>query len=244
MKLLLTSSGISNASILDALVELLGKPIVESTALVVPTAIHPFSSGPEMAARLIRGEVRTPLTDLGWGSLGVLELTALPSIKKDVWIPTVQAADALLFWGGDPLYLSFWMHESGLVDLLPSLTESVYVGISAGAMAAATTFGETYTDPPGGSGRPLTSEDLVFDTPDGDISRTFVTAAGAGLVDFSLIPHLDNADHPDASLTNAEKWAAKLPVPTYAIDEQTALKVTDGVVEVVSEGAWRLFAPA
>jgi dipeptidase E len=240
----LTSSGISNASILDALVELLGKPIVESTALVVPTAIHPFSSGPEMAARLIRGEVRTPLTDLGWGSLGVLELTALPSIKKDVWIPTVQAADALLFWGGDPLYLSFWMHESGLVDLLPSLTESVYVGVSAGAMAAASTFGETYTDPPSGSGRPLTSEDMVFDTPDGDISRTFVTAAGAGLVDFSLIPHLDNADHPDASLTNAEKWAAKLPVPTYAIDEQTALKVTDGVVEVVSEGAWRLFAPA
>jgi dipeptidase E len=244
VKLLLTSSGISNASILDALVELLGKPIAEATALVVPTAIYPFSSGPEMAARLIRGEVRTPLTDLGWGSLGVLELTALPSINKDVWIPTVQSADALLFWGGDPLYLSFWMHQSGLADLLPSLTGSVYVGTSAGAMAAASTFGETYTDPPTGSGRPLTSEDMVFDTPDGEVRRTFVTAAGAGLVDFALIPHLDNADHPDASLTNAEKWAAKLPLPTYAIDDQTALKVSDGVVEVVSEGSWRLFAPA
>jgi dipeptidase E len=243
MKLLLTSSGISNASILDALVELLGKPIAESTALVVPTAIYPFSVGPEMAARLIRGEVRTPLTDLGWGTLGVLELTALPSIDKDVWVPTVQSADALLFWGGDPLYLSFWMHESGLADLLPSLT-SVYVGTSAGAMAAASTFGETYTEPPSGSGTPLTSEDMVFDTPDGAVSRTFVTAAGAGLVDFALIPHLDNADHPDASLVNAETWAAKLPVPTYAIDDHTALKVIDGVVEVVSEGTWRLFAPA
>ncbi len=243
MKLLLTSSGISNPSIRNALVELLGKPIEEATALVVPTAIYPFSSGPELAARLIRGEVATPLTDLGWQTLGVLELTALPSIDKDVWIPTVQSADAVLFWGGDPLYLSFWMHESGLVDVLRSLTSSVYVGTSAGAMAASSTFGETYTEPRSSSGRALSTEDVTFSTPDGDISRTFVTAAGAGLVDFAVIPHLDNSDHPDASLSNAETWAARLPVPTYAIDDQTALTVTDGVVDVVSEGSWRLFTP-
>src|SRR4051794_8776812 len=205
VKLLLTSSGISNPSILDALVDLLGKPITESTALVIPTAILPFSVGPQMAARLIRGEVRTPLTDLGWGSLGVLDLTALPSISKDVWVPTVEAADALLFWGGDPLYLSYWMHESGLADLLPSLS-SVYVGTSAGAIAAAATFGETYTEPRTASGRPLTTEDLAFDTPDGEVTRTFITAAGAGLVDFAVIPHYDHADHPDASPANAEKW--------------------------------------
>ena len=243
VKLLLTSSGVSNASILGALAGLLGKPIAEATALVVPTAIHPFPSGPEMAARLIRGEVRTPLTDLGWASLGVLELTALPSIDKEVWTPTVRAADALLFWGGDPLYLSFWIQQSGLAELLPSLT-SVYVGTSAGAMAAGSVFGETYTEPRGGSGTPLTSEDMVFDTPDGEVRRTFVTAAGAGLTDFAVIPHLDNPDHPDASLANAEQWAAKLPVPTYAIDDDSAIKVTDdGVVEIVSDGTWRLFAP-
>lgn len=243
MKLLLTSSGISNASILDALVGLLGKPIAESSALIVPTAILPFSSGPELAARLIRGEVKTPMTDLGWRSLGVLELTALPSINRDVWMPTVQAADALLFWGGDPLYLSFWMAESGLNDLLPDLNTTVYVGTSAGAMAAASTFGETYTEPRTGAGRPLTSEEMLFDTPDGHISRTFVTAAGAGLVDFSIIPHLDSPGHPDASLANAETWAARVPGPTYAIDDNTALKVVDGVIDVVSEGSWRLFAP-
>jgi dipeptidase E len=110
-------------------------------------------------------------------------------------------------------------------------------------MAAASTFGETYTEPPSGSARPLTTEDVVFGTPDGEISRMFVTAAGAGLVDFAVIPHLDNPDHPDASLANAQTWAAKLTVPTYAIDDQTAVKVSDGDVEVVSEGAWRLFAP-
>jgi dipeptidase E len=56
-----------------------------------------------------------------------------------------------------------------------------------------------------------------------------------------LIPHLDHEDHPDASAANAEKWAARLPVPLYAIDDQTAIKVTDGSVEVVSEGHWKLF---
>lgn len=244
VKLLLTSSGISNPSIRAALVELLGKPIGESSALVVPTAIHPFSVGPAMAARLIRGEVATPLTDLGWKSLGVLELTALPSIDKDVWIPTVQSADALLFWGGDPLYLSHWLQQSGLAALLPSLTRTVYVGTSAGAMAASSTFGETYTEPRRGSGTPVTSEEMTFETPDGEVTRRFVTARGAGLVEFAVIPHYSHPDHPDASLANAEKWAAMLPVPTYAIDDHTAITVIDGVVDVVTAGIWRLFTPA
>jgi dipeptidase E len=175
--------------------------------------------------------------------LGVLELTALPSIDDDAWIPTVQETDALLVWGGDPLYLSHWMRQSGLADLMPSLRETVYVGVSAGSMATAATFGETYPDPPRGSGEALTSEDIVFATPQGDISSLLVTAQGVGLVDFALIPHLDHEDHPDASLANAEKWAARLPVPTYAIDDQTAIQVVDGIVEVVSEGHWKLFTP-
>jgi dipeptidase E len=64
-----------------------------------------------------------------------------------------------------------------------------------------------------------------------------------GLVDFAVIPHLDHEDHLDASMVNAEVWAAKLPVPVYAIDDQTALKVVDGTVAVVSEGHWKLFTP-
>jgi dipeptidase E len=244
MRLLLTSAGVKNTSIHDALVDLLGKPIAKSSALVIPTAIYPFPGGAGMAYRLIRGIAASPLCELGWKSLGVLELTALPSIDDDAWIPTVQETDALLVWGGDPLYLSHWMRQSGLADLLPSLRrETVYVGVSAGSMATAATFGETYVDPPRASSEALTSEDLVFATPQGAISRLVVTARGVGLVDFALIPHLDHEDHPDASLANAEKWAARLPVPTYAIDDQTAMKVTDGTVEVVSEGHWKLFTP-
>jgi dipeptidase E len=241
MKLLLTSTGITNMSIHNALVDLLGKPIAESSALFIPTAIYPFPGGAGMAWQMIS---KGSLCELGWKSLGVLELTALPSIDKEVWVPLVQETDAILVGGGDVLYLSYWMRQSGLADLLPLLRrETVYVGVSAGSIAAAATFGETYVNPPGGSSESLTSEDAVFATPGGEISRIFVTAQGAGLVDFAVIPHFAHEDHPDASLANAEQWAARLPVPTYAIDDQTAIKVTDGTVEVVSEGRWKLFAP-
>ena len=246
MKLLLTSAGIKNTSIHDALVELLGKPIAASSALIIPTAIYPFPGGAGMAWQAIRGAADSSLSGLGWKSLGVLELTALPSIADEAWIPTVQEADALLVWGGDPLYLSYWMRHSGLADLAPSLRrETVYVGVSAGSMVTASTFAETYPDPSRGGGEALTSENIVFATPQGDINRILVTAQGVGLVDFALIPHLDHEDHPDASLANAETWATRLqaqvPVPTYAIDDQTAIKVTGGAVEVVSEGHWKLF---
>jgi dipeptidase E len=244
MHLLLTSSGIKNKSIHDALVHLLGKPIAESNALFIPTAIYPFPGGAGMAWQAMVGKSASSLCQLGWKSLGVLELTALPSIDKKAWIPSVENTDALLFWGGDPLYLSYWMRESGLTGLMPSLRrEIVYVGVSAGSMAASSHFGETFSSPPNGRGITFTSEDIVFDTPAGKISRTFVTTQGAGLVDFALIPHLDHKDHADASLKNAEKWAAKLRVPVYAIDDDTAIKVTDGTVEVVSEGHWKLFMP-
>jgi dipeptidase E len=244
MKLLLTSSGISNTSIHDTLVDLLGKPISESNALFIPTGIYPFPGGAGMAWQAICGKTRSPFCQLGWKSLGVLELTALPSIDKKAWVPAVEETDALLVWGGDPLYISYWMRQSGLIDLLPSLRpEAVYVGVSAGSMAASSTFGETYRNPRSCSGSPLKSEDITFTTPKGEISQTFITAQGAGMVDFALIPHLDHEDHPDASLVNAEKWAARLPVPVYAIDDQTAIKVTGDTVEVISEGHWKLFNP-
>jgi dipeptidase E len=221
MKFLLTSSGIRNTSIHNALLNLLGKPIAEASALCIPTAIYPFSSGPAMAYRFIRGTTTSPLCELGWKSLGVLELTALPSIKEEVWIAAVQQADALLVFGGDVVYLCRWMRESGLAALLPALRETVYVGVSAGSMVTAPIFGETYDDP---------------DTP-------FVIEKGLGLVDFALLPHLDHEDHPESTTAKVESMAAEVPVPTYGIDDQTAIKVTDGAVEVVSEGHWKLFTP-
>jgi dipeptidase E len=242
MKLLLTSSGISNRSISEALSGLLGKPIEESSALVIPTAIYPFPGGPEHAWEAITGRSKSPFAGVGWKSVGVLELSALPSIDKECWVPAVQETDALLVWGGDPVFLSYWMRRSGLADVFPSMpSTTVYLGVSAGSIAATSTFAETYREPRRGSGDALSTEDIVFDTPDGDVPRVLVTAQGVGLVDFAIIPHADHADRNDVAI--AEQWAARIPVPTYAIDDETAISVIDGSVEVVSEGHWTLFAP-
>lgn len=222
MKLLLTSAGIKNPSIQDALVDLLGKPIAESSALCVPTAAygHPMA-GPGAAWRFISGqEPRTPMCELGWKSLGVLELTALPSINEELWVPLVRETDVLLVNGGDPLYLCYWMRQSGLADLLPSL-EMVYVGLSAGSMVMTPNIGEEFAGwkPPSGGDETL------------------------GMVGFSIFPHLDHPDLPDNSMADAERWAAGMAVPGYAIDDETAIKVVDGAIEVVSEGHWRRFTP-
>src|SRR5213596_1685851 len=170
MRFLLTSAGIKNTSIHDALVDLLGKPIAESTALCIPTASygHPMG-GPGAAWRFISGRASTPMCELGWKSLGVLELTALPSIDEEHWVPLVQQTDVLLVNGGDPLYLCFWMRQSGLADLLPSLRETVYVGLSAGSVVMAPNIGEDFV-----SWRPPTGGDETL-----------------GLVDFAMFPHLD-----------------------------------------------------
>jgi dipeptidase E len=244
MRVLLTSSGIKNGSIHDALIDLLDKPIAESNALFIPTGLYPFPGGPGMAWRAICGKTPSPLCELGWKSLGILELAALPSIEEAAWAPAVRDADALLVGGGDPLFLANWMRRSGVTGLLPTLrSEAVYVGVSAGSMAATSIFVETYHEPSRADDGPLKSEDIVFATPQGDIDRILVTGQGAGLVDFAVIPHLEHPHHLDASLANAERWAARIPAPTYAIDDETAIAVVDGAIQVVSEGHWKLFQP-
>jgi len=226
----------------DALVQLLGKPIAESSALLIPTGVYPFAGGPNYAWWPIDGSKKSALVGLGWKSMGLLEITALSSIDKATWVSSVIEADALLVWGGDPLYLAYWFEQSGLAAVLKSLNKDlVYVGVSAGSMVASSIFGETYSNPRAGAGTPLSSENIVFTSNEGEISRTFVLANGAGLTDFAVIAHFNNPNHPDACGQNAERWAAKIPAPVYAIGEQTAIKVVGGQAEVISEGNWKLF---
>lgn len=222
MKLLLTSAGVNNKSIHDALVDMLDKPIAESNALCIPTALygHPWVGPGVNAWEFISGNSENPMVDLGWKSVGVLELTALPSIGEDRWVPLVRETDVLLVAGGDALYLYHWMRQSGMADLLPSL-RSVYVGMSAGSMVMAPKIGEFFVGwtPPGGEDKAL------------------------GLVDFAMFPHVDHPILPHNTMAAAERWAAGMQGPAYAIDDQTAIKVIDGAVEVVSEGHWKLFTP-
>jgi len=93
------------------------------------------------------------------------------------------------------------------------------VGLSAGSMVMAPSIGEDFVGwkPPSGGDSTL------------------------GLVDFAIFPHLDNPDLPYNTLAHAERWAASMPVPSYLMDDQTAIQVVDGQVSVISEGHWKLF---
>jgi len=196
VKLLLTSGGVTNTSIRDALVGLLGKPVADATALCIPTAQwgHPMC-GPVSARGFVSGlPPWGGMTSMEWKSLGLLELSALPTIGDERWVP--------------------WVWEA---DVLPSLPETVWVGVSAGSMVMTPRIGADFVEWPS--------------APD---DRTL------GVVDFSIFPHLDHALMPDNTLAQAERWAASIVGPAYAIDDQTAIKVTDGTVEVVSEGHWKL----
>ncbi|HVX44673.1 MAG TPA: Type 1 glutamine amidotransferase-like domain-containing protein [Mycobacteriales bacterium] len=214
MNLLLTSGGITNASIRAALVDLLGKPIAECNALCIPTAEYgqPVCT-PASVWRFISGQARQ-----GWKSVGVLELTALPSIDRDRWTAWVRDADVLLVDGGEATYLCHWMRQSGLAALLPALPDLVWVGISAGSMVMTPRIGPEFVQ----WGRPEDDETL-------------------GIVDFSIFPHLDYPGWADNTLASAERWAAGIAGPAYAIDDDTAITVAGGTVEVVSEGHWRRF---
>jgi len=221
MKLLLTSAGVQNRSIHEALVGMLGKPIAESAALCIPTAQygHPRVGPGIMPWQFIAGKEANHMVDLGWKSVGILELTALPSIDQERWVPLVEETEVLLAAGGDVLYLCHWMRECGLADLLPSLTETVWVGLSAGSMVMTPRVGDDF---------------IQWRPPHGDDSTL-------GLVDFAICPHLAPDGMPGNSMAEAERWAETIPGPKYAMDDQSAIAVVDGAVEVVSEGRWRHF---
>lgn len=171
--MLLTDAGIQNPSIHAALVDLLGKPIEECNALAIPTSLygHP-KAGPRMAYKFFTSTAGNVMLELGWKTMAVLELTALPTLQRDIWVPLVEEADVFLVAGGDCAYLAFWMKESGLVD-------------------------------------------------------------------FAIFPHVNSPGMPDHSMQAAERWFETMDIPAYLTDEQTAIKVVDGVAEVVSEGTWK-----
>ncbi len=220
MNLLLTSAGIKNASIRAALDDLLGKPVADCDALCIPTASYGHTpAGFGGAYRFVTGRATTPMCELGWRSLGVLEVSALATLDRELWLPAVEAADVLLANGGDALFLAHHMRECGLAELVPSLG-TVWVGLSAGSMVMTPRIGDDFKvwDPPGGGDTAL------------------------GIVGFSIFPHVDHPNLPENTMAAAEQWAAGLSNPAYAIDDDTAIRVVDGAVDVVSEGCWKLLA--
>lgn len=232
MRLVLTSAGVTTPRIRSALERLLGKPTAQARAVVVPTAIYPTPGGLAFGWQTLAQQA-----ELGWESLGLLELTALPSLPEDSWLPELREADAIIVGGGNGGYLSYWLHRSGLAAHLPELLQSlVYVGISAGS--AMVTSG-LRVDPD----RLATTGEYYDDEYDEAAPMGFGDDRTVPLVDLVVRPHLHAPYFPAATMDLMRTAAARVDVPLYALDDSSAVVVENGTVDVVSDGEWHRLDP-
>ncbi len=218
MKLLLTSGGLTNQTIRGALEELVGKPLDEATLAFIPTA-----------ANVEKGDKEWLIKDLSdakstFFSVDIVDISAIP---KELWLPRLEAANVLLFGGGNTFHLMHWIEKSGLKELLPKLLETrVYVDISAGSIVVCPTLLTSQSD------RLLYYEDEA---------KGYTNNNGLGFVNFNIRPHLNSPYFPNVQLPLLEKLAQDIKEPLYGIDDETAIMVFDDDVSVVSDGVWKKF---
>lgn len=221
MKLFLTAAGIKNPAMHRRLVEMLPKPIDECDALMISTGSFGHRNGPAGSLRFYRGEGSTPMVDLGWRSLGVLELSALPALPREHWLAWVEAADIILVNGGDALFLAHFMKDCGFADVVRAYPEKVYLGLSGGSMVMTPNIGVDFM-----SWQPPSGSDVAL-----------------GLVDFAIFPHMDHPDLPENTKADAYRWAETMTVPCYLLEDECGISIVDGVVVVVGDGRWELVQP-
>lgn len=214
MKLLLTSGGLTNESISDALFELVGKKPEETSVVFVPTA-----SNVEVGDKEWLIDDLINLKKQGFKSIDIADISAVP---ESVWKAKFDEADVLFFEGGDEYYLMEWINKSGLTKLLPEyLKTKVWVGVSAGSMIASKNLvKEIY--------------DVVYEDGHGPNEPI----PGLGFVNFYFMPHLNSEWFPKLREENIRKAVSEIKDKVYAMDDQSALKVIDGKVDVISEGKW------
>lgn len=217
MKLLLTSAGLSNKSIVNAFLELAEKPFSELKLAFIPTASNAEEGNKDW---LIDDLARCK--NLGFKSIDIVDISAIP---KEMWLLRLQEADVFLFEGGNTFHLMHWIEKSGLKEVLPELLKNrVYVGISAGSMVACKSLDLS-------TSKRLYSEEI------GEYAKD----EGLGFVNLLIRPHLNSPHLPNLTIENLEKMSKEFPETFYAIDDNTAIKVIDDKIEVISEGEWRKF---
>lgn len=219
MKLLLTSAGFRNESIIAALKELLDKPLEEAKLAFVPTDANAAEGGD-------KGWLIDDLCNckkLGFAEVDIVDISAIP---RDMWEPRLKNAHVLLFGGGNTFHLMYWLEKSGLNTLLPELLKSrVYVGISAGSMVTASSL-------------MLSTSSKIYSEEIGELKNT---DQGLKFVNFQIRPHFNLPAFPKANAENLAKEATKTTDEIYGIDDETAIKVVESKVEVISEGKWQKF---
>lgn len=217
MKLLLTSAGISNKSISNALLELTEKPFSQLNLAFIPTASNVEKGNKDwFIDDLIRCK------NLGFKSIDIVDISALP---KDIWLPRFQEANIIYVEGGNTFHLMHWIEKSGLKELLPEMLKTkIYIGVSAGSMVACKSLDMS------------TSKRLYYEE-----IEEYGKDEGLGFVDILIRPHFNSPHFPNLNLKNLEKLSKEFPKTFYAIDDNTAIKVIDEKIEIISEGEWKKF---
>lgn len=212
MKLLLTSAGITNKSIANALSELAGKNFEDISIVYIPTAAN--------LERGDKGWLIDSLVQLQRLNFKQIEIADISAVPESIWRPKLEEADILFFEGGNTYHLMEWFNKSGLATLLPALLKNkVYVGVSAGSMV---------TNP----SLALKLSQVVYGE---DLDKT-EDMEGLKYVDFYFLPHLNSEYFMNLRKKNIEEAIAGMTAKVYALDDNSALKVVDGKVEIVSEG--------
>ncbi|MFA6520454.1 MAG: Type 1 glutamine amidotransferase-like domain-containing protein [Candidatus Paceibacterota bacterium] len=218
MKFLLTSGGITNKKIADALLELVGKPAGEINLAYVPTAAN---ANRDNKTYLIKNLIR--LNEQGFKMIDIVDISALP---KWNWLPRFEAADILFFEGGDSSHLMRWIEESGLKEALPELLKTrVWVGSSAGSIVLSPTLALSNKE------RALSYKERFG----------YEAKNALGLVDFYFRPHLNSPSQAHSNEKVLAEIAKTLPGVLYALDDQMAIKVVNGKVEIIGEGEYLVF---
>jgi len=218
MKLLLTSAGLTNKSISNALLELNGRPFSELNLAFIPTAANVEPGNKDW---LINDLVNCK--NLGFKSIDIVDISALP---KNLWLSRLQEANIFLFGGGNTFHLMHWLEKSSLKEALPEMLKTrVYVGISAGSMVACKSLDLS------------NSKKLYYEEGISDYNQD----AGLGFADVLIRPHLNSPFFPEVNLENLSKLAKEKPVTFYAIDDNSAIKIVDKEVNIISEGEWKKF---
>jgi dipeptidase E len=218
MKLLLTSGGLENNSIIKALHDLLQKPFEESKVAFIPTASN-LESGDKkdwLIADLIQ------LKDLKFNSIDIVDVSALP---KEIWIKRLKDVDIIYVEGGNTYHLMYWFNKSGLSKILPKLLKTkIYIGASAGSLVVTPSILNSHAE------KALTKEigEIIYNN-------------GLCYVDFMIEPHINSSWCPELTFENLEKRSKKYKYSIYAIDDETAIKIDGDKLEVVSQGVWKKF---
>lgn len=216
MKLLLTSGGLVNQTMINALRELIGKDFKDTKLVFIPTAANV-----EVGDKLWLISDLSKCRELGFKEVDIMDIAA---VSQDIWRPRLENADVIMVGGGNTSYLMGQIKKSGLAKILPDLLKSrVYVGISAGSMVVSPNLKEKEM-------QQLYEEPIIDDE----------TNEGLGFVDFLVVPHMGSPYFPRAAEL-IDEVAKNIEIPLYAIDDQTAVKVINGKTEVISEGKWKRF---